>query len=236
MFAARPRKKDTRKDTDGHFQRVLTSKRTLIDTSARELICTAQYDHFRDTILGGDVGKKSKTALVMASRSMSSVFDSRFDRFIKPIVLAAKLPVDCSNRSWDLDVTFLRGPGPFLNPPYLHCVCWPLLWTLRRVWWRRWAKLSGPSGNMRVGRAQYAPFYRNMLKCRLYFIRLVTFPAGKPWWTAYLSLRMMLYLITSFHRSLGSGKGEAIVPEEALSLLTNDTFWDITFVAPRKTN
>jgi hypothetical protein len=77
------------------FSVCLTSK---IDTFARELICTAQYDHFRDTILGGEVGKKSKTALVMASRSISSVFDSRFDRFIKPIVLAAKPPVDCSNR------------------------------------------------------------------------------------------------------------------------------------------
>ena len=66
MFAAGPRKKDTRKDTNCHFQRVLTSKRTLIDTFTRELICTAQYDHFRDTILGGEVGKKSKTALVMA--------------------------------------------------------------------------------------------------------------------------------------------------------------------------
>jgi hypothetical protein len=36
----------TRKDTNGHFQCVLTLKWTLIDTSARELICTAQYYGF----------------------------------------------------------------------------------------------------------------------------------------------------------------------------------------------
>ena len=45
---------------------------------------------------------------------------------------------------------------------------------------------------------------------------------------------MMLYLITSFHRSLDSGKGEAIVPEEALSLLANDTFWIVHLLLHEK--
>ena len=52
------------------------------------------YMHLRDTILGDRVGRIFKTSLVMTSLDVSVFGKTDSDRIIKPVVLAAKLPVD----------------------------------------------------------------------------------------------------------------------------------------------
>ena len=52
------------------------------------------YMHLRQTILGDRIGRIFKTSLVMTSLNVSVFGKTDSDRIIKPVVLAAKLPVD----------------------------------------------------------------------------------------------------------------------------------------------
>ena len=193
------------------------------------------YDHFRETILGAEVGKELKTALVMASRSMS-VFHSRSDRIIKPIALAAKLTVDQIVHGIWMSPSSVGPPIPESAIPALRllassinsvpCLVEEIGIALRS---------NGRSWNASI--SAVLSFYGSLYAR---FIPSEPFPAGKYLHALVNGIPIatdisILYRvqrsgftnsITSFDQSLDSDKGEAIVLEAALSLLALEKVWN----------